>query len=128
MAFLLAKQSSTARDCERELKAAIKVPLENMTTFHLACEKGWQLQARTNGLLLLPGGLDRPFARRLECRAGPPGKESLEYCFCQIRYTSPNKNKKTKQILREHSTLEKYLLNNGNVTASGVRRAAAAGG
>ena len=71
--FLRATQSSIARGCECELKAAPRGPLGNMTRFHILFEEGEQRQACTNGLLLLPGLVFRSFARRSECRAEPPG-------------------------------------------------------
>ena len=83
LAFLRGTQPSIARGCERELKTAIRGTLGSLTRFHWVCEEMEQWQACTGGLLLLPG-LDRPFARRLECRAGPSGKKFLENRFRQI--------------------------------------------
>ena len=52
MAFLRSTQSSIARGCERELKAASRGTLIDLTMFHWVCEEGEQWQACTNVLLL----------------------------------------------------------------------------
>ena len=72
LAILRATQSGIARVRERNLKAAFWGTIGILTGFHWVCEEGGQWQACTNGPFLLPG-LDRSFAPRLECRAGPSG-------------------------------------------------------
>ena len=64
-----ATKSGIARDCERELKAAIQVTVGSLTRFYWACEKGGQWQSCTNGLFLLPG-IYRSFCTEV----GVPGR------------------------------------------------------
>ena len=48
VAFLRAKQSSIARDFERELKAASRGTVRSLAMFHRVCKEGGKLQACTN--------------------------------------------------------------------------------
>ena len=62
MAFLRSTESSIARGCETELKAASRGTLGGLTMFHRVCEEGEQWQALANGPLLR---LNQSLVRRL---------------------------------------------------------------
>ena len=54
MAFLRSTQSSIARDCEREFKAASKDTVGSLTMFHRVCKEGGKWQACMHQRPFLP--------------------------------------------------------------------------